>query len=144
MRRYEIESAQRQKIPTPIWFYTVALCGWMREFHPWGWVVGVPSECIAVHCGFYWCVTRPSYVVFTPSGLLVSIDYGSVVQFVLLKRDSQFDLLMLDWQTVLIGYTPLSKVYISIWPMGTWFANAPRRREPPFVWLRLLEQKLGK
>lgn len=74
--------------------------------------------------------TLANYVVFTPSGVLVSIDY--VVQFVLIMRVGQFDLLILDWRTVLIGYTPSSMMYISVWPMETWFANAQRRREPSF------------
>lgn len=76
--------------------------------------------------------------MFTPSGVLVSIDYGPVIQFVLMMRVGQFDLLILDWRTILIGYTPSSVMYISVGPMETWFANAPRRREPPLKLGKLL------
>lgn len=80
--------------------------------------------------------TLADYVVFTPSRVLMSIDYGPVIQVVLMMRVGQFNLLILDWRTVLIGDTPSSIMYISVWPMKTRFTNVPRRRQPPL--------KLGK
>lgn len=73
------------------------------------------------------CIKTLVDVMFTPSGVLVSIDDGPVVQFVLMKRVGQSDPLMLDWRMVLQAIRFLLARYIS--PFGQWEPDLPTHRD---------------